>query len=54
LITGLVSQQAANDPGGERWTGLIEESVAMFLAYCQPAQPSSSSPALPGGALSCP
>jgi AcrR family transcriptional regulator len=54
LITGLVSQQAANDPGGERWTGLIEESVAMFLAHCQPAQPSSSSPAQPGGALSCP
>jgi hypothetical protein len=32
LITGLVSQQVSNDPGGDRWTGLIEESVAMFLA----------------------
>jgi hypothetical protein len=44
LITGLVSQQASNDPGGERWTGLIEESVAMFLAYCQAAGRSGGAP----------
>jgi len=37
LITGLVSQQVSNDPGGDRWTGLIEESAAMFLAHCQAA-----------------
>jgi hypothetical protein len=36
LVTGLVDQQVSNDPGGDRWTRLIEESVDMFLAYCQP------------------
>jgi AcrR family transcriptional regulator len=36
LTSGLVSQQVANDPGGDRWTRLIEDVVAMFLAYCQP------------------
>ena len=34
--TGLVDQQISNDPGGERWSGLIDDFVAMFLAYCQP------------------
>jgi AcrR family transcriptional regulator len=36
LITGLASQQIANDPGGDRWTRLIDESATMFLAHCQP------------------
>jgi AcrR family transcriptional regulator len=36
LITGLVDQQVSNDPGGDRWTGLIDESIDMFLAHCQP------------------
>jgi AcrR family transcriptional regulator len=35
LITGLVDQQISNDPGGDRWTGLVEESVAMLLAHSQ-------------------
>jgi AcrR family transcriptional regulator len=35
LITGLVDQQVSNDPGGDRWTGLIEESIDMFLAHCR-------------------
>ena len=26
LVTGLVDQQISNDPGGARWTGLIDES----------------------------
>jgi AcrR family transcriptional regulator len=43
LVTGLVDQQVSNDPGGTRWTGLIEESVTMFLAHC-------SSTSGPGGA----
>ena len=34
LVTGLVDQQISNDPGGERWIGLIDESVAMFLRHC--------------------
>ena len=40
LTTGLVSQQIANDPGGDRWVSLIEDFVAMFLAYF----PQSTSP----------
>ena len=51
LVTGLVSQQIANDPGGDRWTALIEESVAMFLAHCQAAA-RPSVPARPQGAPS--
>lgn len=35
LSTGLVSQQVANDPGGDRWTRLIAEAASMFLAHCQ-------------------
>lgn len=33
LITGLVNQQLANDPGGDRWTRIIDTVVDMFLAY---------------------
>lgn len=50
LITGLVDQQVSNDPGGDRWTSLIEESVAMFLAHCQPARTPAPGPAPPEGA----
>ena len=38
LITGLVDQQVSNDPGGDRWTGLVDESVTMFLTHCQTAR----------------
>jgi AcrR family transcriptional regulator len=34
LTTGLVDQQISNDPGGDRWASLIDDFVAMFLAYC--------------------
>lgn len=34
--TGLVDQQISNDPGGDRWSRLIDDFVTMFLAYCQP------------------
>jgi AcrR family transcriptional regulator len=34
LTTGLVDQQISNDPGGDRWGHLIDDFVAMFLAYC--------------------
>jgi AcrR family transcriptional regulator len=56
LITGLVSQQVSNEPGGDRWTGLMEESVAMFVTHCQPptARPSPPGSARPEGALSWP
>ena len=36
LITGLVNQQLANDPGGDRWTRLIDEVVDMFVAHVGP------------------
>jgi hypothetical protein len=35
LVTGLVDQQVSNEPGGDRWVRLIDESVTMFLAHCQ-------------------
>ncbi len=33
LISGLVNQQLANDPGGDRWGRLVDRTVDMFLAY---------------------
>jgi AcrR family transcriptional regulator len=33
LITGLVSLQVANDPGGDRWTRLHDDALEMFFAY---------------------
>jgi hypothetical protein len=41
LVIGLVDQQISNDPGGQRWTDLIDEAVDMFLAHCEgPGRPS--------------
>ena len=37
LISGLINQQLANDPGGKRWTRLLDRTVEMFLAYVTPA-----------------
>jgi AcrR family transcriptional regulator len=39
LLSGLVAQQNSNDPGGDRWTRLIEEAVTMFLVHCQSTRP---------------
>ena len=39
LISGLTSQQIANDPGGTRWARLIDRSVDMFIAEMAPATP---------------
>jgi AcrR family transcriptional regulator len=33
LTGGLVSQQLANDPGGTRWMGLIDEAMDMYLEH---------------------
>jgi AcrR family transcriptional regulator len=33
LITGLVSLQIANDPGGDRWTRLQDDAFDMFFAH---------------------
>lgn len=32
LLSGLASQQASNDPGGDRWLRLVDEAIDMFLA----------------------
>jgi AcrR family transcriptional regulator len=32
VLTGLASQQVANDPGGSRWAGLVDEAVDRLLA----------------------
>lgn len=39
LLTGLTDQQISNDPGGDRWSRLVEEAVDMFLAHTQGATP---------------
>lgn len=33
LTTGLVDQQISNDPGGTRWSDLVDEAVDMFLLH---------------------
>ncbi len=33
LITGITAQQTSNEPGGRRWTRLVEEMVDMYLAH---------------------
>lgn len=37
ILAGLVSQQNANDPGGERWRRLLPRAVDMFLSEVGPA-----------------
>jgi AcrR family transcriptional regulator len=32
LISGLVTQQISNDPGGDRWRRLVDRAVDMFVA----------------------
>jgi AcrR family transcriptional regulator len=40
LLTGLTDQQISNDPGGDRWTRLIDDAAVMFVGYARtmPAQ----------------
>jgi AcrR family transcriptional regulator len=33
LVGGLVNQQIANDPGGTRWTDLVDEAVDMYFEH---------------------
>jgi AcrR family transcriptional regulator len=33
LVTGLTDQQISNDPGGTRWTRLIDDAMEMFLDH---------------------
>ncbi|MGH8895351.1 MAG: hypothetical protein ACRDWY_18900 [Actinomycetes bacterium] len=39
VMTGLVDQQIANEPGGDRWTRLIEDVVRMLLAHTSDKPP---------------
>lgn len=32
IVSGLVTQQISNDPGGSRWLGLIDDAVDLFVA----------------------
>jgi AcrR family transcriptional regulator len=34
VLTGLATQQISNDPGGERWTGLVDTAVDRLLPTC--------------------
>jgi AcrR family transcriptional regulator len=36
IAIGLVDQQISNDPGGDRWLRLIDETVDMYLAHYLP------------------
>ena len=33
VTTGLVDQQMSNDPGGDRWTRLLDDAIDMLLAH---------------------
>jgi AcrR family transcriptional regulator len=33
LNTGLLTQQIANEPGGDRWTRLVDDALDMYLAH---------------------
>jgi AcrR family transcriptional regulator len=44
VINGLISQQIANDPGGDRWTRLVDEAVDVLIAHYAQRQ----TPSVPG------
>jgi hypothetical protein len=39
LLTGLTDQQISNDPGGDRWTSLVDDAVDMLLAHLETKAP---------------
>ena len=42
IISGLIGQQTANEPGGDRWIRLCDEAVQMFFDYFDQRQGGSS------------
>jgi AcrR family transcriptional regulator len=38
VTTGLVGLQVANEPGGNRWTRLVDDAVEMVVAHCKREQ----------------
>ena len=47
LIAGLADQQVANDPGGDRWSGLTDRIVAMFFTEIDANRTDSTGKACP-------
>lgn len=39
VMTGLVDQQISNDPGGDRWTRLVDDAMEMVLNYAIATRP---------------
>jgi AcrR family transcriptional regulator len=37
LVSGIINQQLANDPDGDRWVRLVDRIVDMFIAQVAPA-----------------
>jgi hypothetical protein len=33
LVAGLIAQQLANEPRGDRWVGLVDEALDMFFEH---------------------
>ena len=40
--TGLTDQQISNDPGGDRWTRLVDEAMEMFYAHVSSRVPATA------------
>jgi AcrR family transcriptional regulator len=38
MASGLISQQIANDPGGDRWAQLVDDFVHMYFSHCRPTK----------------
>ena len=38
MLSGLAAQQNANDPGGDRWLGLADDCIDMFLERYAPGK----------------
>jgi AcrR family transcriptional regulator len=34
-VSGLIQQQLANDPGGDRWVRLLDDVIEMYLAFAR-------------------
>lgn len=45
IVSGLTAQQLANEPGGDRWTRLLDETVDMFCDHVGVAPDTT----IPGG-----
>jgi AcrR family transcriptional regulator len=44
IVAGLAAQQIANDPGGERWIRLIDETVDMYADHVLGKHPRRKAP----------